>query len=48
MLGYAARPPAENARRLVDDGLRTLGLQSNNEDLVSNSTLPLKFLAYAL
>ena len=31
---YAARPPAENARRLVDDGLRTLGLRGGNPTLV--------------
>ena len=35
MLQYAARPPAENFRRLMDDGLRLLGLNSNNPVLVS-------------
>ena len=39
MLRYAARPPAENARRLVNDGLQILGLTLNNDILVSGPTV---------
>lgn len=46
MLNYAARPPAENARRLVDDGLRTLGLTLDNPILVSITIPILQNLAY--
>lgn len=35
MLSFAARPPGENARRLVDEGLRTMGFTPNNPTLVS-------------
>ena len=38
MLKYAARPPSENARRLTNDGLQTMGFTPNNATLVSHPT----------
>ena len=40
MLKYAARPPAENARRLVNDGCSLLELNRENETLVSSKPAP--------
>lgn len=36
MLRFAVRKPAENARRIVDQGARWMGLSMNNPNLVSN------------